>query len=225
MIEVDRVSKVYRTEAGEVFAVRDASLRVGAGEFLAVTGRSGSGKSTLLNLMAGLDTPTSGAIRLEGQDLARMPDGRLTRLRRDRIGVIFQFYNLLPTLTVRENVLLPARLAGRVPPDVRERAEALLDAVELRARADHRPHELSGGEMQRAAVARALIHRPAVVLADEPTGNLDSRAAAAVLDLLVRLCRQEQAAVVMVTHSLEAATLADRHVSMKDGELLVGAAA
>jgi putative ABC transport system ATP-binding protein len=211
------VSKVY--DRG-VTAVDHVSLEVPERQFVAVMGRSGSGKSTLLNLIAGIDRPSSGEIWVGDWNLAALDDDALTRLRRDRLGIVFQFFNLLTTLDVRENVALPLLLEGVGEREAFVRADELLEAVALTARARSRPSTLSGGEMQRAAIARALIHRPALLLADEPTGNLDSRSAAVVLGLIARLAAEANAAVILVTHSAEAAARAERVLEMHDGQLL-----
>ena len=215
-----QVVKEYRLGASTVRALDDVTLAVPRGQFVAITGRSGSGKSTLLNLAAGIDTPTSGQIWIESAELSRLSDDALTRLRRDRIGVIYQFFNLISTLTVRENVALPAELAGRPAAEARAAADRLIEEVDLSARREARPHALSGGEMQRAAIARALALAPALVLADEPTGNLDSRAADQVLGLLRSLAERHGATVVLVTHSREAAARASRVVELHDGRVV-----
>ena len=220
LLELEGVSRSFQGPNGPFHAVREVSLRLAPGESIAITGRSGSGKSTLLNLIAGLDTPTAGALRLDGVDLRALDDAGLTRLRRDRIGLVFQFFNLLSTLTVRENVVLPGRLAGRPDRALRAEADALLTAMDLLHRADATPETLSGGEMQRCAVARALIHRPRLLLADEPTGNLDTRSAEQVLDLMLTLPRERGTAVLIVTHSEEVAARADRRFTMSDGRLI-----
>jgi ABC-type lipoprotein export system ATPase subunit len=214
------VSKLYRQNGNDVVALQSVDLEVPAGEFLAVTGRSGSGKSTLLNLVAGIDLPSEGELRVDGRDLAAMDDATLTRFRRDTIGIVFQFFNLLSTLNVRENVALPSLLAGRRERVVLKDADHLLEQVGLADRARSRPHTLSGGEMQRVAIARALLHRPRVLLADEPTGNLDSRSADQVLALMRRLASEVGATVLLVTHSREAAAVADRVLEMRDGRFL-----
>jgi putative ABC transport system ATP-binding protein len=215
MLQLIDVSKVYE---GGVTAVDHVSLEVPARQFVAVMGRSGSGKSTLLNLIAGIDRPTSGEIRVEERNIAMLDDDALTRLRRERLGIVFQFFNLLTTLDLRENVALPLLLAGER--EAFQRADAMIEAVGLQARARSRPATLSGGEMQRAAIARALVHRPALLLADEPTGNLDSRSAAAVLELMRQLSAEVGTAVLLVTHSAEAAASADQVLEMSDGRLL-----
>jgi putative ABC transport system ATP-binding protein len=222
LLVLENVSRSFRGPQGEFHAVRDVSLALRAGEVAAITGRSGSGKSTLLNLIAGLDTPTAGRLALDGTDLRALDDAGLTRLRRDRIGLVFQFFNLLSTLTVRENVVLPGRLAGRAGKELNAEADALLGAMGLQHRADATPETLSGGEMQRCAVARALIHRPRLLLADEPTGNLDSSSAEQVLELMLTLPRERGTAVLIVTHSDEVAARADRRFVMSDGALSEG---
>ncbi|RMG97304.1 MAG: ABC transporter ATP-binding protein, partial [Candidatus Dadabacteria bacterium] len=186
------------------------------GEVVAVVGRSGSGKTTLLNLVAGLDRPDRGTVRVAGQDLRALGEHGRTRLRRERLGFVFQFFNLLPTLTARENVLLALELRGRADP---RRADEALEAVGLADKAHRYPHELSGGEQQRVAVARALVKDPAAILADEPTGNLDTRTGDEVLALLCRAARDRGAALVMATHSERAARAADRVLRMADGRL------
>ena len=214
------VDVVKRYGAGEsaVDALAGLSVDLERGEFVAIMGPSGSGKSTLMHVMAGLDTPTSGSVTVDGVDLSRLNDAQLTRLRRDRIGFVFQSFNLLPTLSAAENVALPLRFAGRRPE--RARLEALLDTVGLADRADHRPSQLSGGQQQRVAVARALVTEPAIVFADEPTGNLDSRASAAVLGLLRDAADTLRQTIVMVTHDAHAASVADRVLFLVDGQLV-----
>lgn len=220
MIEVRDATKVYRRGRTEVRALGGVSLDVPRGQFLSVMGPSGSGKSTLLNLLGALDVPTSGSLRIDGRELSRMDDGTLSAFRRERLGYIFQFFNLLPTLTAVENVMLPALLAGGSRTVLLPRAEALLETVGLRARSHHRPDELSGGEMQRVAVARALLTEPALLLADEPTGNLDSRTGAEVLRLIREATRERGLTVVMVTHDPKAAAVGDRIVRLADGAIV-----
>lgn len=214
------VVKTYQTGNQTVRAVDHVSLEIPEGQFVAIVGRSGSGKSTLLNLLAGIDTPTSGQIWIGTSELSRMTDDELTRLRRERIGMVYQFFNLLATLTVRENVALPALLSGEPERTALARADALLEEVAMTHRRDARPHTLSGGEMQRTALARALIHTPALILADEPTGNLDSRTADQVIRLLRALGKTHGATVVLVTHNVEAAAVADRVVELLDGRVV-----
>jgi putative ABC transport system ATP-binding protein len=219
MIEVRDATKVYRRGRTEVHALGGVSLDVPRGQFLSVMGPSGSGKSTLLNLLGALDVPTSGSLRIDGKELSRMDDATLSAFRRQRLGFIFQFFNLLPTLTAVENVMLPSLLAGGVRSKLLPKAEELLETVGLRKRAHHRPDELSGGEMQRVAVARALLSEPALLLADEPTGNLDSRTGTEVLRLIREATRERGLTVVMVTHDPRAAAVGDRIVRLADGAI------
>lgn len=218
-LRFDAVEKEFPLGEGRVRALAGLTLDIARGSFTAIVGRSGSGKSTLLHLAAGIDRPTAGEVLLEGQPLSRLTEDQLTVLRRERVGIVYQFFHLLPTLDVRENVALPLLLEGRPEREALARADALLAQVDLVARARARPHMLSGGELQRAAVARALVHEPALVLADEPTGNLDTRAAANVIELLAALARAHRATLVLVTHSLEAAAAADRIVTLSDGRV------
>lgn len=218
MIELRQASRKYQQGAREVYALRDVTLLVDKGEFLSIMGSSGSGKSTLLNLMGGLDQPTGGEVFLDGRALHGMPDNELTLLRRRQVGYVFQFFNLLPLLTAAENVGLPLLLEGLPFSQVKSRAESLLHQVGLAERIGHRPDQLSGGEMQRVAIARALIANPAVLLADEPTGNLDSHASEEIFLLLKSLHNQGQT-IVMVTHDHKAAAYGSRIVTLKDGAL------
>ncbi len=220
MIRLVNVSKIYNGAVGRVTALGNVSLDVARGDFVALVGPSGCGKSTLLHLVAGVDLPTSGEVWVDGRPLAHLPDSALSRFRRDRVGIVYQFYNLLPTLSAWENVSLPALLAGAAPKTARERALNLLGEVGVAGRAEHWPHELSGGEMQRVAIARALINQPAILLADEPTGNLDSTAGREVLDLLAGLNAAHRVTVLLATHSQDAAAIAGRVVHMKDGMVL-----
>jgi ABC-type lipoprotein export system ATPase subunit len=219
MIRLVDVSKIYNGAAGRVVALADVSLEIAPGEFVALMGPSGCGKSTLLHLVAAVDLPTSGEVWVDGQHLTRLSDAALSRFRRDRAGIVYQFYNLLPTLSAWENVALPALLAGASPKLARERALNLLRQVGASPRADHWPHELSGGEMQRVAIARALVNAPAILVADEPTGNLDSAAGREVMDLLSRLNADQGVTIVLATHSHEAACFAQRVIRLKDGRV------
>ncbi|MFN7955647.1 MAG: ABC transporter ATP-binding protein [bacterium] len=219
LVEVDEVTKVYPQGHREVRALAGVSLGVPRGEFLSIMGPSGSGKSTLLHLMAGLDRPSSGAIRVDGVTLSDMPDTDVTIFRRERVGLIFQFFNLLPTLTAAENVALPLLLNGKRMKDVRERVEALLGVVGLADRSTHRPDELSGGEMQRVAIARALVVDPRLLLADEPTGNLDSATSTEILELLRAVHQEKAPTIVMVTHDPRAAEFGDRVIRLRDGKI------
>lgn len=220
MIEVSNVVKVYRRGKTEVRALDGVSLTVPKGQFLSVMGSSGSGKSTLLNLLGALDVPTSGTLRIDGKEISRFPDDELSKFRRDRLGFIFQFFNLLPTLSAVENVILPELLSGRSRDDLEPRAKALLEQFGLKGRGSHRPDELSGGEMQRVAVARALLSEPALLLADEPTGNLDSKTGGEVLRLIREATRERNLTVVMVTHDPRAAEVGDRLVRLADGHIV-----
>ncbi len=220
MISVQNAVRIYKRGKTEVKALDLASLVVPTGQFLSVMGASGSGKSTLLNLLGALDVPTSGTITIEGREISRLPDDELSRFRRDRLGFIFQFFNLLPTMTAVENVILPALLSGRSRKEMEPKAHALLEQVGLKGRDTHRPDELSGGEMQRVAVARALLTEPALLLADEPTGNLDSRTGAEVLKLIREATRARNLTVVMVTHDPKAAEVGDRIVRLADGKIV-----
>jgi putative ABC transport system ATP-binding protein len=212
------LTRIFGEGEAAVEALRGVSVGFGRGEFAAIMGPSGSGKSTLMHLMAGLDAPTSGQVRIDETELSGLDDARLTRLRRDKVGFIFQAFNLLPVLTAEENIVLPLSIAGRKPD--REWLETLIGAVGLGDRRTHRPSELSGGQQQRVAVARALVTRPAVVFADEPTGNLDSRASADVLALLRRAADEFGQTVIMVTHDPEAADVGDRIVELADGRIV-----
>jgi len=220
MMELREVTKVYQQGRRTVQAVRGVSLRVVGGEFVVIMGPSGSGKSTLMHLLGALDTPTSGQALFGGRDLQSMSDMERSLLRRNRIGFVFQFFNLLPTLTAAENVALPLLLGGQGRKAARGAALAALDRVSLGNRADHFPEEMSGGEMQRVAVARALITEPEAILCDEPTGNLDSANSKEILSLLRGLPEAGKRAVVMVTHDPVAAAYGDRIVHIRDG--LVG---
>jgi putative ABC transport system ATP-binding protein len=209
--------KVFGSGETAVHALDGVSIEVATGEMVAIMGPSGSGKSTLLHLLGALETPTSGEISLAGERYDGLGDAELTRLRRERIGFVFQFFNLLPALTAEENVLLPALIAGRRDDAIRERARSLLERVGLSDRVAHLPSELSGGEQQRVSIARALLTEPRLVLADEPTGNLDSRSSAGVLELMSDLNRREGQTLVIVSHDPGAAAIAERVVFLRDG--------
>ena len=213
MIELRSVAKSFAGPRPRA-VFRDVALRIAAGELVAILGESGAGKSTLLNIIAGLDRPDAGTVAIAGHDLAPLDDDALTVLRRRHIGFVFQAFHVLPYLTVSQNVALPLALLGRASPEIDSRVAAMLDAVGLGDRGAGMPRELSGGELQRVAIARALVHRPSVVLADEPTGNLDPTSAAGVIELLRERIRSEGAAGVLVTHSRAAAALADRALTL-----------
>jgi putative ABC transport system ATP-binding protein len=220
VVELSHVVKVYREGESERTVLRDVDVRVSAGEIVVLLGRSGSGKSTLLNLVSGIDRPSSGTVRVDGIDVAALSETERTRLRRRRIGFVFQFFNLIPTLTVEENLRLPLELNGVNGTAGRTRARDLLAEVGLADRAASFPDRLSGGEQQRVAVARALVHDPALVLADEPTGNLDTESARQVLALLTGLARRAGKTVIAASHSDEVAALADRVLTLAGGRLL-----
>jgi putative ABC transport system ATP-binding protein len=217
MIRLIDVHKTFKQGANEITALAGVSLEISKGEFVAVMGPSGSGKSTLLHLIGGLDRPTRGDVAVGGKVISQMGDDEVTLYRRENIGFVFQFFNLLPTLTAIENAALPAILDGRTETEARARSAALLERVGLSGRADHLPEELSGGEIQRLAIARALVFSPPILLADEPTGNLDSKTGGAILQLMRDINRQETSTVVMVTHDRSAAAVGDRVIHLKDG--------
>ena len=214
-----RVANVGRIYEGGVVALDGVSLTIESGEMLALLGPSGCGKSTLLNLIGCVDLPDSGDIEIDGISTKDLNDDALTRLRRDRVGTVFQFFNLLPTLDVFENVALPLRLQGRRRAEIEARVGEVLDAVGIPEKARAMPSQLSGGQTQRVAIARALAHEPAILLADEPTGNLDSHSGERVLELLRSFARRGQS-ILMVTHSTEAAAAADRSLHMRDGRIV-----
>jgi putative ABC transport system ATP-binding protein len=218
IVSTTELRRVYGEGETAVHALRGITTGFPSGQFAAIMGPSGSGKSTLMHLLAGLDRPTAGSVLVDGSELANLDDKALTRLRRDRLGFVFQAFNLVPVLTAEENILLPLTLAGKKPD--REWLDTLIAAVGLGDRLDHRPSELSGGQQQRVAVARALIHRPAVVFADEPTGNLDSASSDEVLALLRQAVDEFGQTVIMVTHDAHAASVADRIVVLSDGKIV-----
>ena len=219
-VEGTGLEKVYRLGGRSVRALAGLSVGIRTGEFTSIMGASGSGKSTLLNLVCGLDVPTAGDVAFEGRSLLSMTDDELTDLRRTRIGVVFQFFNLLPSIPALENVALPLRASGLRRAEMLSRARAALDLVGLADRGDHLPEQLSGGEMQRVAIARALAIEPGLLVADEPTGNLDSATGQEILDLLVRCHRERGMTVLMVTHSPAAAAHGERVVTMRDGRIV-----
>lgn len=222
MIRSINVHKLYRQGKNEITALAGVSLDVQKGEFAVIMGPSGSGKSTLLHLIGGLDRPTQGEVLVDGRIISQMPDDEATLLRRTKIGFIFQFFNLLPTLTAVENVMLPLILDEQPTAAAHTRADVLLERVGLEARRDHLPEELSGGEIQRLAIARALAFNPPILLADEPTGNLDSKTGETILQLIRHINREEGCTVLMVTHNLEAAGYGDRIIYLRDGRIEKG---
>jgi len=217
VLEAKALRKQYQMGTHRVNALSGVDFVVEQGEFVAIMGPSGSGKSTLLHLIGGLDQATDGEVTLAGQALSLLKDKEITLLRRRHVGFVFQFFNLLPTLTAEENILLPLLIDGQNPRKYQERLEKLLDLIGLADRRDHKPEQLSGGEQQRVALARALITEPAIVLADEPTGNLDTRTGTMIMELLRRSCKELGQTVVVVTHDPRAASYADRVVFLRDG--------
>ncbi len=220
VVDVQGVSRRFLVGGEEIWAVRDVSLQVARGEFVALIGRSGSGKTTLLNLIAGLDAPTSGHVTIDGENITEYTERQLTQLRRHRVGFVFQSFGLLPLLSAYENVELSLRIAGAGIRDRRRRAEELLEAVGLAGRARHRPYELSGGEQQRVAIARALANSPALILADEPTGELDSTTAVSIFRLLHDLVVEQGVTIITTTHDRTVMELVPRVEEMRDGRLL-----
>jgi putative ABC transport system ATP-binding protein len=217
ILSLQNVSKEYVSDNQHIRALSDVSLTVQPGEFVALVGRSGCGKSTLLNLAGAMDFPTSGTVTIDGQITSKLDEASQTHLRRDKVGFVFQSFQLLQTLTVYENVELPLLLAGK--PDARKAAEEKLQWVELDGLGERYPHQLSGGQMQRVAIARALIHSPKILLADEPTGNLDTTTGSVILELLRRLTQEQKTATIMATHSLEAASVCSTLVRLRDGKI------
>ena len=218
MIELYRVSKVVPSGAEMLTILHPLDLTIPDGQFIAVVGPSGSGKSTLLGLIAGLDAPTEGEIRIDGQAITAMNEDDLAELRGAKVGFVFQSFHLIPSLTALENILVPMEIAGAR--DAKERAQHLLEDVDLTARAHHYPSQLSGGEQQRVAIARAFANDPSIMLADEPTGNLDSHNGRHVFELMVEMNRRRKATLVLVTHDHELAALADRRISLRDGRVV-----
>lgn len=218
ILKVENLTKTHGSGENLVHAVDDVSFSVEKGEFVAIVGASGSGKSTLLHLIGGVDRPTSGKIFVDGNDISKMNDDKLAVFRRRQVGIVYQFYNLIPILTVEENITLPCDLDGRGVD--RERLEMILDSFGLRARRKHLPNQLSGGQQQRTSIARALINNPSLVLADEPTGNLDSKSSEEVMSML-KMCNQSYGhTVIMITHNLDIAKQADRIITISDGKIV-----
>ena len=218
ILKVENLTKTYGSGENLVHAVDDVSFSVEKGEFVAIVGASGSGKSTLLHLIGGVDRPTSGKIFVDGNDISKMNDDKLAVFRRRQVGIVYQFYNIIPILTVEENITLPCDLDGRGVD--RERLEMILDSFGLRARRKHLPNQLSGGQQQRTSIARALINNPSLVLADEPTGNLDSKSSDEVMSML-KMCNQSYGqTVIMITHNLDIAKQADRVITISDGKIV-----
>ena len=218
-VRAENLHKAFVLGSNAVGALRGVDLSVGRGEFVAVMGPSGCGKTTLLNLVGGIDVPSRGAVWVDGVEISKLSDDELTDLRRDRLGYVFQFYNLIPTLTARENIETPMQFRGKSRAERRERAMALLSRVGLADRADHKPAELSGGEQQRVAIVRALANDPALVLLDEPTGDLDSATGKEILGLLQKLNREEKVTLMVATHDAAVAAISSRVVKLRDGKI------
>jgi len=221
IIRVENVSKIYnKGKENEVVALNSVDLKIERGELVAVMGPSGSGKTTLLNVISGIDEATSGRIFIDGQDLAKMKDRKKTKYRATKMGFIFQTFNLIPVLSALENVQMPLLISGEHPSSAKEKALEMLDIVGLKDRADHKPNELSGGQRQRVTIARALVHKPAVIWADEPTGNLDRKTAFDVFDLIKKLNKKYNQTTVVVTHDEEIAAKTDRIIKMESGKII-----
>lgn len=219
MIKIDDLAKIYRRGEQPVRALEHVSLEIQRGEFVSIMGPSGSGKSSLLQIVGGLDSPTSGTVKFEGLSIHHLSDAKLSAFRRRKLGFIFQFFNLLPSLSALENIALPLLLDGQPLAKVEAKAQELLDYMGLPKRGGHKPSELSGGEMQRVAIARALITEPLLILADEPTGNLDSKTGSLVLNLLRDLARERKQTILMVTHDRAAAAYGTRLIELRDGRI------
>jgi len=222
LLAAENLQKIYVTGEARVSALAGVSFEVEAGDFVALMGPSGCGKSTLLHIAGAMDRQTSGTLRLQDRELSSMGDDELTRVRREQVGFVFQFFNLLPTLTVGDNIALPCLLAGMKDQDAERRARALAERVGIAHRLSHYPQQISGGEMQRAAIARALVHQPSLLVADEPTGNLDSENGANVLALIAGLNKELGVTVLMATHAADVAAAASRVLKMKDGRFAEG---
>ena len=220
LVSVHKLERIFRVGSEQIRAVHDVDLEVNAGQLLVITGRSGSGKTTLLNLLAGLDRPTSGTVYFQGQDLSKLSEWELTQLRRRHIGFVFQSFGLLPLLSAYENVELPLRIGEWDRAKRHRRTEDCLELVGLTGRARHRPYEISGGELQRLAIARALVHHPSLILADEPTGELDLATGAAIFALLKKIAARENVGVVVATHDVAMAEIADVTKQLSDGTFI-----
>jgi len=218
MIVLENISKIYIMGKTKVIALQDVNLTINDNEFISIMGPSGSGKSTLLHIIGGLDKPTSGRVIVDGLEISSLPESKLAEFRRNNIGFVFQFFYLVPTLTAKENVMLP--LLPIKPKWLSERAENLLNDVGLASRISHKPSELSGGEQQRVAIARALINDPKIIIADEPTGNLDSRTGRMVVELLKKLSKERRKILILATHNQEIANMADRIIYLRDGKII-----
>jgi ABC-type lipoprotein export system ATPase subunit len=220
IIRLSDVVKIYNEKTAPVFALSGVSFSVERAELLALMGSSGSGKTTLLNILSAIDVPTSGTVEIDGANIGTMSEKELTAFRREKIGIVFQFFNLMPTLSVIENVMLPSLLLKKNSKEIEARAKELIERVGLSHRLHHQPFQLSGGEMQRTAIARALMNNPAIIIADEPTGNLDSKNAEQILALIRTLAEEERKTFIIATHSKEVSEIADRTIVLKDGKVI-----
>jgi len=220
MINIKNISKIYNIGSEKLTVLDDVSVNIEKGEFVAIVGPSGSGKSTLMNMIGGLDKPSKGAVIIEGEDISKLKDKKMAKFRNEKIGFVFQSFNLEPTLTALENVMMPLMIAGISDKEMKNKAKSVLETLGIGDRMKHKPTELSGGQRQRVSIARALVNNPKIILADEPTGNLDSKSGAAVMEMLTNLKKQEYT-IVMVTHNMEEAKYADRIVRITDGKVEV----
>lgn len=219
IIEIKEICKSFGEKDSRIQVLNNVSLTVGRGEFISLMGASGSGKSTLLYLIGGLDSPDSGEILLEGRDISKMRDNELSKLRREGMSFVFQFFNLVQNLTVEDNILLPLVMDGKSPKKYRERLDRILETVGLSDKCKSYPNQLSGGQQQRCAIARAVIYEPKILLADEPTGNLDSKSGTEIMELFSRINKDKGITILMVTHSAECALYSDRVITLSDGEI------
>jgi putative ABC transport system ATP-binding protein len=222
IIELEGVSKVYKMGEVEVNALKNVSLQIKEGEFVALMGPSGSGKSTMMNMIGCLDIPTNGKVFLDGQDISKMSESKLARLRGDKIGFIFQFFNLYPSLSVQGNIELPMRIHDYNEKEIRKKSLQLLKIIDMEAWHNHLPSQLSGGQMQRVSIARALSTDPSIILADEPTGNIDSRNAGEIMKFLEKLHKEKKETIIIVTHDINVAKYAQRIIHLKDGQIQKG---
>ncbi len=216
MIEIKKVYKKYNIGSETLTVLNDINLKINKGEFVAIVGPSGSGKSTLMNMIGGLDKPTGGLVIIDNEDISQYKDKKMSKFRNEKVGFVFQSFNLEPTLTALENVIVPLTIAGLSEKEKKEKAKAILNTLGMEDRLNHKPTELSGGQRQRVSIARAFVNNPKIILADEPTGNLDSKSGKAVMDILIKF-KEEGYTIVMVTHNVNEASYADRIIKIKDG--------
>ncbi|MEM5826073.1 MAG: ABC transporter ATP-binding protein [Candidatus Aenigmatarchaeota archaeon] len=220
IVELENVKKIYKLGDVDVYAIKGISLKIYDGEFLAIVGKSGSGKSTCLNLIGCLDKPTSGRIKILGKDISQFSENELAKIRGKTIGFVFQMFNLIPTLNTIENIMLPMIFQGVKKEERMKKVKEIIKLVGLENRMFHKPNELSGGERQRVAIARALVNEPKIILADEPTGNLDSKSGKMIIDLLIKINKERGTTLVVVTHDIELASLAERIIKLEDGRIV-----